>query len=775
MNQDYLKKFDECLEGERPYCVTACPFRLDYLKFIEKAKRGSMKAAFKAYRDATGFPNIATALCPAPCMESCPMHEPVNIKGIEAASCALTKDQSPVDYNIPAKSERIAIIGGGIAGMAALLRLSTKKYTVELFEKTDRLGGSLWNTMNPEVFLNDFDTQLKFQEYKVHLNAEISSLVSIDGFDAVFIATGKDGPDFGLLDSVNEYGEPFALVKDNCGYFAGGELIGLEPAYALANGLWIGTVIDNYIKTRNPYYPDSRISSRMCDGVVDMSSELPRIIPADNIYTKEEASEEAGRCFECSCTICRDNCDLLQYFHKSPLRVRDEVIATTLEGKTEIKATPAKRLMSLCSQCGLCEEICPEDVDMDTLFMVGRQKMHRQGKMPWPFHEYFLRDMKQANTEGALVRIPDGYDKATYAFFPGCQLGASEPEEVVLAYESLTQQHSDTAIFLQCCGISASWAGDRKGYEAILEDIKDKWEGLGKPVMIMACPTCMKEFKDNLPEIPTISLYEMFASLNIVGNCVHTEYAVFDACAARNEHSMKKAVRDIVTTMGANLSELPLNSEMAKCCGAGGHGQIADPKYTSYVTNERMKESDLPYICYCINCRDTFLSQGKDAVHILDLLYKDFGEEEHKARAIRTPEECIDSLYTITERQQNRIDLKRTILNLFFNETMEEISKDRIITLHISEELKRKLSDKRIFEDEIEETVTVLERTGRTVLNSETGTLTGYHQIGNSTFWAEYVPLDRDNHEYMLVNAYSHRIKIELEAVWNGRKVEDDM
>ncbi len=773
MNTDYLKKFEDCLEGERPYCVTECPFRLDQKKFMEKAKRGSMKAAFRTYRDSVGFPKIASALCDAPCMNACPMQEPVDILGIEKAACMLTKDQTPIDYNIPKKNGKIAIIGGGISGLGALLRLSRKKYDVTVFEKEDHLGGNLWNLLDPEMFQKDLEDQLMYQEYEVRTNAEITSADMLSGFDAVYVATGKDGPDFGIRGAENEYGDKNVRIMNGIAWFAGGELLGLKPAYALANGLWIGTVIDNYLMTKNPYYPDSRIPSRMCDGIVDMSSEKPKVIPAGEIYTKEEAAEEAGRCFACSCEICVGKCDLLKYFNKMPLRVRDEVVATTLEGKTELKATPAKRLMSLCNQCGLCAETCPEEIDMDTLFMVGRQKMHRQGKMPWAFHDFFLRDMEQANGEASLVRIPNGFDKARYAFFPGCQLGASEPEEVVLAYESLVQQYPDTAIFLQCCGISASWAGDDERYQEILADIRKKWDSIGRPTMILACPTCIKEFKEHLPEIPVISLYEIFAEWNIVGNCVHTPYAVFDSCASRNDAGIKKAVRDIVSTMGAELEELPENSREAKCCGAGGHGIIADPKYAAYVADERIKESNLPYVTYCINCRDTFLSRGKDAVHVLDLLYKDFGEEEHMARKERTPEECQAGLYTITERQQNRVDLKKTILHLFFDETMETNSRRSDLTLIISDEMKKELSRKRIFEDEVAETIEFLERTGRTVINGETGTLTGYLQIGHATYWVEYRKAGERTFE--VINAYSHRIKIELEAVWNGRRIEDDL
>ena len=33
------------------------------------------------------------------------------------------------------------------------------------------------------------------------------------------------------------------------------------------------------------------------------------------------------------------------------------------------------------------------------------------------------------------------------------------------------------------------------------------------------------------------------------------------------------------------------------------------------------KEEELPYVTYCVNCRESFAGQGKEAVHILDLLF----------------------------------------------------------------------------------------------------------------------------------------------------------
>lgn len=763
--KEYLESFKNCMEKEIPYCVGDCPFHMEIPNFIEKAARGSMKAAFKVHRNATGFPHLANALCHAPCQKSCPLGEegdPVRLDLLEKSVMELTADTSATDYNIPPKKEKIAIVGAGLSGMAALLRLSTKKYTVEIFEKSSRTGGHLWETLEPELFQKDFEEQLAHQDYTLHLDTEIKSLSELSGFDAVYIATGKDGRDFGLLEKTAPNGDRFCMEEQGTGYFAGGELIGDAPLYALAGGLAIGTVIDNYLKTGSLYYPKGQKRTRMCAGMIKAEEPSPSVSASGDCYTKEEACREASRCIRCHCSACKDHCDLLEFTEKQPIRVRDEIVATTLEGKSELKAMPAKRLMSMCNQCGICKEVCPEDIDLDSLFLLGRQKMHKQGKMPWPYHDFWLRDMAQANSEeAALIRRPKGQDSCGYALFPGCQLGASEPELIVKLYDSLLNQHPDTAMFLQCCGVPILWAGDKERFDGHMAQMRQAWKDFGQPVMIMACPTCMKHWKAYLPDVPVVSLPELLREWDISGGCHEETYAVFDPCSARSEEGMRRAVRELAEDLGVSLKTLPDNNEYFTCCGYGGHGDEANPDYTEFVAKKRVSESDEPYITYCINCRDIFLKQGKEARHILELIFGEGNSHEH--------------FPTVTQRQENRRMLKETLLEFFWEEHRNTERKEYPITVEISPELKEKLSKERILEEQVLHTIDFCQRHGRTILNTETGTLSGYCPIGYMTYWVEYKAVDEAAGHFELVNAYSHRTKIELEAVWNGIKQDIDL
>lgn len=800
---DYLKKFDSCLAGTIPYCAGACPFNMDISSFMEKAKRGSAKAAFNVFRNAVGYPRIVSSICEAECMNTCPRSGhggSIRINELEKAAIALIKSTAPADYNIPTKKERIAVIGAGAAGMAALLRLATKKYHVEVFEKSSMTGGYLRQILDDDIIDADFCEQLQFLDYEIHTDAAVSTPDDLkDGkFDAVLVATGDNGCDFDLCDAVSDKGDRYCTEINGAGWFAAGGVIGMTLTGSIANGLHMGTVIDNYLKTGSMYYPPASKETALCEGMITISDDIPAVSPAGGSYTIEEFTAEASRCADCRCSYCVQHCDLCEFTGKMPQRLRDEVIATTLEGTTELKATPAKRLMSLCNQCGLCREICPENIDMDKLFLTGRQKMYKQDKMPWAFHDFFIRDMEQANTDAALIRKPidpktgKEFDKCSYAFFPGCQLGASEPEIVIKAYNSLTFKHPDTAIFLQCCGIPASWEGNDESFKEILGGIRTEWENLGCPTMITACMTCYRTFKEHLPEIPVTTLYEMLNILKISGGCNSVDYSIFNPCSARHEDKARKAVAELAESMGVTLHPLEENEEYAKCCGYGGHGCIADERYIDFVADKRIAESEYPYITYCINCRDMFKTHGKDAVHILELIYgmgdsnlhmkhehdhsHDHGhmdepdEDEHEDN---TPAES-SPLPTVTEKQRNRMELKQALLSLFWDEFIEIEDDMHGLTLIISDELKAKLNSKHILEQEVAEVINTCRRTGNTIENTDTGTLTGYSQVGKMTYWVEYRLAGESSDTFEVVNAYGHRLEIESEAVWNGIRKSDN-
>ncbi len=733
----------DCLQTERAFCAAECPFSLDIPDFINKLQQGRFSAAFKTYQYTVGFPGIVSALCHEPCKLVCPLKGhggAISLRLLEKATIENARTTTPEQYNMPPKDKKIAIIGGGICGLACALRLTTRKYNVTLFEKSDRIGGHLYNVAEPEVFLEDINQQFSHESYTLELNREIKDLKDLD-FDAIFIATGKEGNDFGLLRSSDG-----AYATSAPGVFIGGSVTGANTMQAIAQGLDVSTAIERYLKVGRMDQPETERGTKL---TVDAIRIVPNeaIFPVNEIsYSKEEAIAEAKRCLTCKCDACKHYSPLLNYFDKFPRRVTEEVEITIVPSSLDGDATMATRLIATCNHCGLCKDVCPVGIDVGEFLLQSHRTMREKDKMPWAFHEFFLRDMEFSNSDAALSRLPEGYNKSKYFFFPGCQMGASEPEYVQRSYKFLTTHYPDTALMLNCCGAPADWAGDEPIHSKVLLQIKENWITLGKPTAIFACPMCKTMFSKYLPEIKGIFLYDLIKEKGIMPHNKFKEItaSVFDPCASRREPVLQNSIRELATQVGFTLEPLPMEGKMAECCSYGGQVAIAHPPYARYTAQKRVAQNSNPYITYCTNCRDIFTREGKQTWHILDILFDlDFKPQ--------------DKLPTISQRRYNRLSLKQQMLNEFWNEQFTLKTEDMVI--QIPEKLKEKLNNEYILESDIQRVINECEQSGSKIYNPEKDIYTGYMQIGNMTIWAVYRIIDKDNFE--LINAYGHRMKIE--------------
>ena len=92
--------------------------------------------------------------------------------------------------------------------------------------------------------------------------------------------------------------------------------------------------------------------------------------------------------------------------------------------------------------------------------------------------------------------------------------------------------------------------------------------------------------------------------------------------------------------------------------------------------------------------------------------------------------------------------------------------------LIMEDEVREKVNKQKILEEDICAVIDNAETTGRRTFDPNTGHYKAYKEIGHITCWVEYTPLEQG---YEVHNLYTHRMKIELEAVWNGRKTETDL
>ena len=747
LSADMGKYVEDCYHGDRPPCRCACPVDLDVTSFIGRLQRGNFGSAYTAYRDRVLFPAIVCRICEQPCLDVCVRKDidaAIALRKLEAAAVAFAASTAPTKYRVARKDETVCIVGAGLCGLSSALKLASHGYGVTLLEQSDRVGGRLWHLLKPDDFVPELENQMQHLEYGLELATRAGDIEKLyAGYDAVLIATGADGDSFGLVDGLNA--DSLGTTRD--GVFLAGSLLGGGPLDSIAQGIRVAQSIENYLKTGRMHVlqgiepvPPSRLQ-------VHTAGVTPAPAVEAELYTRDQALEEAGRCLKCDCIECLNACDMMQSYNKLPARIVSDV-RVTLNNVDLLTKRVATRLLSSCNVCGLCGTVCTEHIDMGRFLLDARRIMHREGSLPPVFHDFWIRDLEFSEGDQAyLARNAPGQDSSDYLFFPGCQLGASDPAYVERSYGYLLEKLPRTGLVLGCCGVPAEWAGDEGLAGSTAARIRARWSEMGEPTVILACPTCRKMFARYLPEIATTYLYEVIAEHGLPDRGPSGEGAVsvFDPCSSRGDEALQDSVRALVAQAGYQNEELPFSGESAQCCGHGGHISVANPTLTRNIAAKRTELSPNPYVAYCTNCRDLFADQGKACRHVLDVVFGINGEE-------RVPP-------SLTERRDNRTRMRASLLRTIWNEAVPDM--DRRLILLISPELTEKLNAQLILESDLAETIEYIESSGNRLLDPETGHCIGHHKQGHITYWVVYEKQGDD--AYRIVNAYSHRLSIEGE------------
>ena len=136
-----------------PPCQGSCPSGedirgwLQIVRGIEKppANMPWQEYAFRRSTDANPFPSIMGRVCPAPCQDGCNRNEVEDYVGINSVE-QFIGDQAldaKLSFAKPDKDsgKQVAIIGGGVAGIAAAYQLRRLGHGATVFDERDELGG----------------------------------------------------------------------------------------------------------------------------------------------------------------------------------------------------------------------------------------------------------------------------------------------------------------------------------------------------------------------------------------------------------------------------------------------------------------------------------------------------------------------------------------------------------------------------------------------------------------------------------------------------------
>jgi glutamate synthase (NADPH/NADH) small chain len=196
-----------CMDCGIPYCHNGCPVNNQIPDWNDLVYNNRWEEASRNLHSTNNFPEFTGRICPAPCEASCTLNiddNPVTIKSIECAIVDRAWAEGWLRPEVAAEKtgKKIAVVGGGPAGLAAAQQLARAGHTVHLFEKNRKVGGLMrYGIPDFKMEKHHIDRRVTQMEaegvtfhYGTHIGVTQDAQQLVDSFDAVLMTGGAEKP-----------------------------------------------------------------------------------------------------------------------------------------------------------------------------------------------------------------------------------------------------------------------------------------------------------------------------------------------------------------------------------------------------------------------------------------------------------------------------------------------------------------------------------------------------------------------------------------------------
>lgn len=293
--------------GQKVPCINLCPAHVDIPAYIALIGEGDYAGAVNMIRKDNPLPTACAMICEHPCEERCRRNlidDSVNIRGLKKyAVDQAAADSVPVSKPNVSTGKKIAVIGGGPAGLTAAYFLGQMGHKAVIFERQKELGGMLRygipNYRFPKDRLDeDIRAILSAGDIEVKYEAKVGTEISIEeirnSFDAMFVAIGAqagkklriDGADaknvMSAVEMLDEIGN--GRIPDYTGktvVVIGGGNVAMDAARsAVRCGAEAVRIV--YRRRQNDMTAlDSEIEAAVMEGIDLMTLQAPKAIEKD--------------------------------------------------------------------------------------------------------------------------------------------------------------------------------------------------------------------------------------------------------------------------------------------------------------------------------------------------------------------------------------------------------------------------------------------------------------------------------------------------------------
>ena len=182
-------------------CKGGCPIHQDIPEYVRLVDQEKHKEALKVIMQKNPLPFTTGVICSHRCMSQCTRwhynYLPVDIRGIKFIATCEAYDDIYAETEKPVPNGRkIAVVGAGAAGVSAAYFLAREGFQVDVFEKSDKVGGIVSQVIPEfriqECFINWDIKLIKKMGVNIKLNTPAPSFAKLkaDGYEAVVCGVG---------------------------------------------------------------------------------------------------------------------------------------------------------------------------------------------------------------------------------------------------------------------------------------------------------------------------------------------------------------------------------------------------------------------------------------------------------------------------------------------------------------------------------------------------------------------------------------------------------
>ncbi|MBT8107267.1 MAG: NAD(P)-dependent oxidoreductase [Gammaproteobacteria bacterium] len=232
-----LKRSEALIEADRCYfcfdapCIQACPTGIDIPVFIQKIRSDNVRGSARTILEENIMGGMCARVCPTEvlCEEACVRntHEdkPVEIGLLQRyATDPIIGAETQLFERAPATGKRVAVVGGGPAGLSCAHRLAMLGHDVKVFNRDPKRGGLNEYGIAAYKTVDDFAQKeieyilaiggIEFED-GVTLGKDFSLGALRDAYDAVFLGIG-----LALVNDLNIDNEDLPGVENAIDYIA---------------------------------------------------------------------------------------------------------------------------------------------------------------------------------------------------------------------------------------------------------------------------------------------------------------------------------------------------------------------------------------------------------------------------------------------------------------------------------------------------------------------------------------------------------------------------